>query len=72
MEPTEYSLFLWFMACTANHNYHWLLRYTTFLQRNGGGHECTRPTPIRVSGKGGYGWMRIRSISEHGKFQNTL
>jgi len=24
-EPTEYSLFTWFMACIANHNYLWLL-----------------------------------------------
>jgi len=29
--------------------YHWLLRYTTFLQPNGGGHECTRPTSIQLA-----------------------
>jgi len=43
--PRDIVYIVWFMACTAYHNYRELLRDTTFLQPKGGGHECSRPTP---------------------------
>ena len=38
------------MACTGKIiTTIWLLGDTTFLQPNGGDHECTRPTPIQLA-----------------------
>ena len=45
MEPKEHRLPVWFMVCTATT---WLLGDSTFLQYNGGGHECTTPTPNQL------------------------
>ena len=36
MEPKEYSLSVWFMACTANHNYHLVARRHYILTTQGG------------------------------------
>ena len=37
------------MACTANHNYHLVARRHYILTIQGGGHKCTKPTPIQLA-----------------------
>ena len=49
MEAKEYSLSVWFIACTVNHNYHLVARRHYILTTQGGGHECTRHTPIQLA-----------------------
>ena len=44
-----YSLSVWYMACTANHNHHLVAKKHYILTTQGGGNECTRPTPIQLA-----------------------